>query len=258
MISYMATVYNNYAINSVNVTNSVTDGITTTTNTILMSPYSKYIEDTTNTKYVTELLSNRIEYPITWNDLVIDLSRTNITNGITAPSFTTITGLDILYVYDLTIDKELFFTAQLPHNWIIGSELRPYLHCIPENMSTVSGSRQSKMMMTLTVSILDQGNTVEELSKTISAYNGPTNVFYADNSTQNNYSGSDLTLENNKHCIIEFQSISPADLSGKTISSILLCRLRRENTDGADLTDYNLKVLSFEFHYQSKYNGSVE
>jgi len=232
----MTTIYDTTIINSIDVTNTTSDLITTTTESVNLCPNLKKNYDPTTQKYITEIKCNKVQLPTTFDDIVVDLSK--IGSNASAPSFDLVSGSSILRANNLLQDKEIFFTAQIPHKWLIGSTIQPHLHCIPV-MNQIGASTIS---MQLNISILNYksklvNNDAPDIIKT--------NIY---NSYTSSYSGQQV--------IIPFQSITNVtnELLNKNISSILLCKLK---TTGTELISA-LYVLSFDFHYQAKYLGSTE
>lgn len=72
-----------------------------------------------------------------WDDLRIAASARS--TGPNAASLANVNGSGI-YAWRFTNGKELFFDAQLPHSYQIGSPLKPHVHFLPESSETYTGT----------------------------------------------------------------------------------------------------------------------
>jgi len=246
----MSILYNTNVINSINVTTTISNTITTTTNTILMCPSLYNKQDTPTQKYVSKLVCNKLKFPTTWDDITVDLTKvgSNIPSGPSTPTFDQI-GTTSLYAYNLNaINKYIYFTTQIPHKWLIGSEMRPHLHCIP--VYTTGASIQ--LALNITILNYKDDSSSQIFIKNILTYVNDSPTSSATEQSKN--IDGNFTLENGAQCVIPFDPITISDLSGKDISSIIICRLSSESLSNIN----NLYVLSFDFHYQSNYLGSTE
>jgi hypothetical protein len=127
-----------------------------------------------------------------------------------------------------TRDEEVFFIAQIPHGWREGSTLRPHVHWSPTDATA--------------------GNVRWVLEYTVASIGGT----FGNTSSLTVNAASDQVA--GKH---QFDALGDITMAGKTISSILVCRLMREATDAAD-TYNNQDAILFEvdFHYEVDRPGS--
>ena len=72
-----------------------------------------------------------------WNDLRVSLS-TGIPNT-SPPTFGTFRNGVQAWAFGAGSTEQLYFEAQMPHGWVIGSEVRPHIHWSPGN-STNTGA----------------------------------------------------------------------------------------------------------------------
>ena len=83
-----------------------------------------------------------------WNDLQL---LSSIRAGGTAPTFTTFltfTGGYPLYLYSFNVGDTVYFSGQMPHNWVINSLIRPHVHIAP---ATDMGATSCNWRMVYTV-----------------------------------------------------------------------------------------------------------
>ena len=125
-------------------------------------------------------------------------------------------------------EKELFFVCQMPHAWDIGSDINAHVHWIPTTN--------------------DAGVVRWGLEYTWSSIN---DVF---SNTTIIYGNSDAVTNNDgKHIITGLGTISG---TGQNLSSILICRIFRNSSSGADTYGASAGLLEFDFHYQIDSFGS--
>ena len=141
------------------------------------------------------------------------------------------------YFFDKATEEELYFAAQLPHGYKEGSDIVAHVHWFPV-ANGVSGRTVSWGLEYLWTNMADvSGNTV---------------IVYANDTIQ-----EDAVLLADKHYLTNFAALSG---TGKTISSMLLCRIFRDAT-GAGLTDdydNDVGLLEIDFHYEIDTAGSRE
>ncbi len=127
-----------------------------------------------------------------------------------------------------TDDEKGFFVVQIPHSYKEGSDITPHIHWTPEDNTA------GNVRWIVTYSWANYG----------SAFPGETTdpqVFACDTITD-------------KHQKDVFTAISG---TGKKISSMLLCSIQREDSDGTDT--YNNKdayLLEIDFHFEMDMTGS--
>lgn len=72
-----------------------------------------------------------------WNDF--QMGGRARTQGSNDPAFSNINSTGIYGNY-FTNGKELFFTAQLPHRYKVGTPLKPHVHWVPATSETYTGT----------------------------------------------------------------------------------------------------------------------
>ena len=165
------------------------------------------------------------------DDLRVTLDRANTgSNNPLLESLTGITGLKV-YFFDHNNTNEMFFTLQLPHNWKDGTTIYPHLHWLPKSDSATGNV---KWNMDYSWANLD------------------TETFSAATTITTTSSGA---LVQNKHIVTEIGTGITG--SGKTYSSVLICRVYRDGTHANDTYTDKAGGLSMDFHISIK-NPFVE
>jgi len=127
------------------------------------------------------------------------------------------------------ITQELQFSVQLPHEWAEGTDISPHIHWVPMDAGT--------------------GNVrwgLEYTWASIDAVFSNTTIITAATLT----SGS---MAVNHHNLTELPNI---DATGKTLSSMLLCRIFRQGDHVDDTYAGSAGLLEIDFHYQINRPGS--
>lgn len=166
-----------------------------------------------------------------WDDLRVPAQNTKLNPSKAEPNFESFIGGTFVYKFDNNNadDESVHFVAQLPHAWKGETNLRPHLHWAPDTTNT--------------------GSVVWSFEYTVVRINGT----FPATTTSEVTDPADGTA--NKHQIIGFDEIDGSDLS---LSSMLVCRLTRLGTDGADTYTGNACFLEFDFHYQIDSLGSED
>lgn len=124
---------------------------------------------------------------------------------------------------------EVQFTVQLPHSWEQGDTIFPHVHFSPWGTGT--------------------GNVQFILEYYISNVNGQ---FPASPAT---YTMTKNIASNNQWYHLIANNATGVTMSGITVSSVLYCRLYRDNTVASNFAD-KVTFLSFDYHYQKNSLGS--
>jgi len=187
------------------------------------------------------------DYPLggrfQWDDLRISITATKLA-GAKDPGFTVFKtngagsqGV-FLYWFDAAAEEELYFTVQLPHAYMEGTDLHPHVHFVP----SVNGAAGQVVSWGLEYTWANLGDVF-----------GNTNIIYA-----NAHTPTDSVLTAGKHYLTEF---APIVGSGKTISSMLACRVFRNATGAGGSTDSygnDAGMLEIDFHMQKDSIGSYD
>jgi hypothetical protein len=142
-----------------------------------------------------------------------------------------------LYWFDKNTEEELYFVAQLPHRWAQGTDLEVHCHWVPAATAAGAGT--------------DVCWGLEYTWVNINGTFGNTALIYGDEQSN----GATETLTAGKHYLTELGTISG---TGKTLSSMLVCRIFRDagGTGGTDDYDDDAGLLEVDFHIQIDSFGS--
>lgn len=172
-------------------------------------------------------------YPA-WDDLRTepDVKGTGAKN----PSFVSwINGLFLLDFDNavLASEKEVWFNVQMPHGWKEGTAVYPHVHWTNK---TAGGAGH----------VVRWG--LEYTIAKIGAVFPATTTIYATTIS----GGGDITAANS-HMLTSF---APVTMTGKTVSTIISCRLFRNSSDAADTYTGTAGLLYIDWHYQLDAPGS--
>jgi len=169
-----------------------------------------------------------------WDDLRIPASATKVT-GASQPAWAVIPGTTNIYTWFFGAAgvNEAWFVAQMPHSWKEGSNISPHVHWVANG----NGGVDDFVKWVLEYTWVNIGAVVVAETPLSSVVHTP----------------ADASIVAGKHYLSEFADINGA---GKTLSSMLACRLYR---DGAN-DDYanTAGLLELDFHYEVDSFGSRE
>lgn len=176
-----------------------------------------------------------------WNDLRVPVTSTK-KGGAKEPQFKkafddaggTSQGVYAEF-FDKDAEEELFLIAQIPHTYKEGTDIIAHIHWFPASTGA-SGKTVSWGL--------------EYIWLNIAATAGDTVIVYADDTIQ-----GDAVLVGGKHYMTNFAALTG---TGKTISSVLICRIFRDATSAGGTDDYTDEVglLEVDFHYEIDTAGS--
>ncbi len=139
-----------------------------------------------------------------------------------------------LWMFESNKEEEVYFSAQMPHNYKVGSSLQPHVH-----WTTVTGT-PSRL------------NVVWGLEYTVIQIGGsfPSTTLI----TGNQIIPEIATISGAKqHLLTSLGTISG---TGIGISTILVCRLYRASTAAGDTFSNDVGLLGMDFHYEIDSIGS--
>ena len=168
-----------------------------------------------------------------WEDFRVPVNLVKIP-GEKAPSWEVYSSTLALYFSNQAVagnEEEVYFVVQLPHGYAERTDISPHIHYAFE-----SDEVGTQIRWGLSYSWANVGNE----------FPAP-NTIYALTSEANNDSGI--------HKVAEFDMI---DGTGKEISSLLLCRLFRNSSNGLDTYVNDGVFLDFDIHYQIDGLGADE
>lgn len=127
--------------------------------------------------------------------------------------------------------SEMFFTVQLPHNWVTGTRIYPHVHWTPK----ANSSANVKMTWFLDYQWVDLNETTPDVIPLPSTLSGTTTRTFAKGEHVLTYIGGEGATEG-------------IDGTGKHASSIIICRLYRVPSHADDTLDTDAGGLSVDFH----------
>jgi hypothetical protein len=170
-----------------------------------------------------------------WDDLRVSFASRSTGS---APTMTAFAGGTTLYEWAYTAnasDKFLYCEVQLPHSWKEGTRIYPHIHWT--SSSTNSGNVVWNMDFSWQNVLGTPGTYGSTTLATITAAASGVSWRHQINNLQ--VSGTD-----------------GIDGTGKTISSILVCRIWRDGGIGADSYPDNAFLIGFDIHYEIDGIGS--
>lgn len=168
-----------------------------------------------------------------WDDLRVPGLSTK--TGATAPTFGNFVDANTQgYLFNNAQDDETFFSIQMPHSWKEGSDIYPHVH----------------WMRTAAPGVAANTNVVWEFTYSWANVNTTFPAGTAITAT-NSVSGTNWF-----HQVSSFAAISG---TGKTVSSVLNCRLRRlANTSASDTYDQDVGLIDVDIHHLVDSFGSQQ
>jgi len=162
-----------------------------------------------------------------WEDLRVP--GTSMHKSANDPDWVSVNDAMTFYAlgFDSSSEEQIFFTIQLPHSYKEGSDIYPHIHWVPFSDSSGSVMWQLEYCWENISGTYDSATTISAL--------GPTNEI------------------EHQHIITSLPSI---DGTGKTISSILMCRLFRDGGETDDTYPHDGCLLEFDIHFEKDTLGS--
>ena len=161
-----------------------------------------------------------------WDDVRVSAQTTR--PGSSAPVWTNIVGGVSTYVFADAQSNYVEFSCQIPHGFKEGSNIYPHIHWGPADTS--AGDTRWSL-------IYDWVNVG-------SPFTAPSTTIYVTDTASG---------VANDHQIAAF---APIDGTGMEISSMLLCKLTRLGSDGADTLAAGANFYEFDFHIEMDSLGS--
>jgi len=182
----------------------------------------------------------QVDSPAAWDDLRVPINAIKL-GGVKDPDFEQLkddgsssTGV-FTYAFDSSLEEEVFFVAQIPHEWKLGTALRPHVHWVP----TTNGTAGQTVSWGLEYTFAELGEVFPD-----------TTILYGDS-----IAVGDITTAFT-HSLTPFGEIDMTSVD--KVSSMLVCRLFRDATGDGGTDDYtsDAALLEFDIHYQIDSNGS--
>ena len=166
-----------------------------------------------------------------WDDLKVPVSSVKVRAAANPPDWDAFSGgnLQLLW-FDQAQMEQVFFTVQMPHAWKEGTDLHAHVHWTPN----ASGLAGQTVQWGLEYSWSNIGVTFPGTTIITGSTPFPNEQLVA-----------------NRHYLTDLGDISG---TGKTLSSMLICRLFRDATN--DTLPDDAGLLEFDFHYEIDSPGS--
>ena len=166
-----------------------------------------------------------------FNDLVVNPAIGKL--GATAPEWVDFNTTFSALAFDAARDEFVTFTIQMPHDYKEGSDIYAHVHWTSQ---TAAGTNRVTWKLDYAWANLSSALT-----------------------TTGNLSASEITT-GAAHSMIAYEHvITPLGTisgTGKTLSSIITCRLTRVGSGGSDSYGADADLLSFDLHYEADAFGS--
>jgi hypothetical protein len=167
---------------------------------------------------------------IRWEDLRFPVTTANIGGTLTPPEFVIFRGGVAAYRFRYTRDDDFCFSVQLPHGWVPGI-VKPHVHWSPGSNGVAQNGKAVKFIIEYTPASFNTDFPPTQLAD------------FTDTITGTDY----------RHEITPEKDI---DLTGFTPSTVILCRLYRDNSV-VDNAPVGIFVTDVDFHIQMKGLGTV-
>jgi hypothetical protein len=176
-----------------------------------------------------------------WDDLMIPGQSVKAT-GASPPDFAAgFAGdatLEVYYFDGINTMEQICFSVQMPHAWKQGSTIRPHVHFSPA--STNGGDTESRVVRFILEYTWANIHETFGASASLNLDSAP----FVPNASQW------------KHLLAV--NASGIEATGKTLSSMLMCRLYRDPADAADTYPQDVAFLQFDVHYEIDALGSEQ
>lgn len=169
---------------------------------------------------------------IVWDDLRVSLDK-----GSSSASLEYVwgsAGPQIWYFRDNEGLEAMSFVVQIPHSWKEGTMIYPHIHWLPKASKS--------------------GNVEWNLDYSWQNYDSATPLVFSTYTTSTVVTPGPFVA--NTHRITSLTDGTGLVGTGKKISSILICRIWRNSSNGADTYRDDAGLLSLDFHYQIDTVGS--
>lgn len=172
----------------------------------------------------------------TFTDLNVPVNATK-SDGAKMPAFKMFLedggGQGVLaYGFESGKEEELFFMVQMPHSWKVGSDIYPHVH-----WSVQDDLGSDVVRWGLEYTWANVGSTFSQ----------PT-IIYGTSPI-----GAASPVTENLHTITPLGTLSA---TGKTLSSVILCRVFRDGDNSGDTFNHDAFLLMIDFHYEEDSFGS--
>lgn len=188
------------------------------------APLDEWVRDVSNGLRNAERRLSALE-EVVWDDLRFPASAVNPPGSTADPDLDTSTGL---YRFDAAGTELVCFQVQMPHAWKEGTSIIPHVHWLQTH----------------------SGNAYWRLEYRIVAPNGAwPSAWTVLNAWTPVFTYQDGTLH-------QITSLGSIDMTGRPISTMLVCKLSRVGSVAEDTHVGDVSLLEVDFHYQLDSRGS--
>lgn len=170
-------------------------------------------------------------YDGTWDDMRFPATAINPPGLASDPGFDTTYGA---WLFSGTATELLYLAMQIPHDWVVGSPLKPHVHW--EKTTSASGNVYWRMEY--------YWHKIGEVVSGITTLN-----------TQTVASGTPDTDTADKHLITPFSEITTEGIGISDVMTIILSRI---GGDALDTYNADARMLEFDIHYQKDHGSELE
>jgi hypothetical protein len=163
-----------------------------------------------------------------WDDLRFPVSAVQKNLGTSKPDTITLFGSFVVLGFDNAASEGVTFAAQMPHSWLQGSDIEAHVHWAPTDGS--AGGVRWQMDYSW-ANISDSFPALATIGATGAAASDNTHIY---------------------------TNMGEIDATGKTFSSMILCKLIRNVTHADDDYGADAALLEVDFHYRLDGFGSEE
>lgn len=171
-----------------------------------------------------------------WDDMRVSVNAVRVT-GANQPGWSLLPNTTSIYTWHFGSSgiDEVWFAVQFPHGWKEGSDIEPHVHWTPN----ANGTAGQSVEWSLDYTWVNVSGTIAS-ETTITGY-----VTIQ----------GDSSLVEGKHYITPLGATAISG-TGKTLSSMLICRLFRNGGAGNDNYPNTAALLEVDFHYEIDSFGS--
>jgi len=164
-----------------------------------------------------------------WDDMAIDINQVKLA-GVSDPSPTAYKGGYVL-AFDKNSDNIIYFNCQFKHSYAPETNIEFHIHV------AYPDSNSGNSIWNFTYSWADIGSDFPSETEVL---------------------GVTLASPENQDRHTIHEVVASISGTGKTgVSSILICSLQREGTNGSDSYNNDIYLISADFHYQKDELGSI-
>jgi hypothetical protein len=161
-----------------------------------------------------------------WEDLRFSPENVRINAANSKPDIITFVGQTRCLGFDNTASEWVTFSAQLPHRWLQGTEVETHVHWAP------TSDADGNVRWVLEYTWANKDSIFPSIATT---------------------GGTGVAASQNRHTYTDLGELTG---TGKTVSSVIMCRLLRDVSASGDTYAADAALLEVDFHYRVDGFGS--